>query len=145
MQIDYDTFYQNFMNTTSRCDYGRKGRNGQGRGGTDCKTTCKSKDLECYVIDNNGFIVVSEQRENTGKFFGEVDGTIFDGLIQHKIFRPIQIYDYQAICLEMADDGSAASIMLTPFKMIAWAFNWILGQIAWTIIRFEIHHFFPQV
>ena len=27
-----------------------------------------------------------------------------------------------------------------PFKMIAWAFNWILGQIAWTIIRFEIHH-----
>lgn len=24
--------------------------------------------------------------------------------------------------------------------MIAWTFNWILGQIAWTIIRFEIHH-----
>ena len=24
--------------------------------------------------------------------------------------------------------------------MIAWIFNWILGQIAWTIIRFEIHH-----
>ena len=78
----------------------------------DCKP-CSSPDIECYVIDNNGFIVVSEQRENTGKFFGEVDGTIFDGLIQHKIFRPIQIYDYQAICLEMADDGSAASLMLT--------------------------------
>ena len=60
--------------------------------------------------------MVSEQRENTGKFFGEVDGTIFDGLIQHKIFRPIQIYDYQAICLEMADDGSAASLMLTVRK-----------------------------
>ena len=27
-----------------------------------------------------------------------------------------------------------------PFKMVAWAFNWIIGQIAWTIIRFEIHH-----
>jgi hypothetical protein len=40
----------------------------------------------------------------------------------------------------MADDGSAASIMLTPFKMAAAVFNWILGQIAWTIIRFEIHH-----
>ena len=24
--------------------------------------------------------------------------------------------------------------------MVAWAFNWIIGQIAWTIIRFEIHH-----
>ena len=74
---------------------------------------CDSDELECYVIDNNGFIVISEQKENTGKFFGEVDGTIFDGLIQHKIFSPIQIYDYQAICLEMDDDGSAASMMLT--------------------------------
>ena len=101
-----------------QCDYGRKGRNGQGRGAPECAKTCKSKDLECYVIDNNGFIVVSEQRENTGKFFGEVDGTIFDGLIQHKIFRPIQIYDYQAICLEMADDGSAASMMLTVILII---------------------------
>ena len=27
-----------------------------------------------------------------------------------------------------------------PFKLVACAFNWILSQIAWTIIRFEIHH-----
>ena len=24
--------------------------------------------------------------------------------------------------------------------MVAFAFNWILSQIAWTVIRFEIHH-----
>ena len=68
------------------------------------------------MVDNNGFIVISEQRENTGKFFGEVDGTIFESLIQHEIFRPIQIYDYQAICLEMADDGSAASMLFTVIR-----------------------------
>ena len=85
-----------------------------GRGGSrDCTKTCNSTELECYVIDNNGFIVISEQKENTGKFFGEVDGTIFESLIQHDIYRPITIYDYQAICLEMADDGSPASTMLT--------------------------------
>ena len=78
-----------------------------------CTKTCNSTDLECYVIDNNGCIVISEQRENTGKFFGEVDGTIFESLIQHQIFQPIKIYDYQAICLEMADDGSAANFLLT--------------------------------
>ena len=93
--------------------FGGAGRNNRGRGPQMPAKNCESPDLECYVIDNNGFIVISEQKENTGKFFGEVDGTIFDGLIQHKIFSPIQIYDYQAICLEMADDGSAASIMLT--------------------------------
>ena len=83
-----------------------------------CTKTCNSTDLECYVIDNNGFIVISEQRENTGKFFGEVDGTIFESLIQHQIFKPIKIYDYQAICLEMMDDGSPASIMLTVTRII---------------------------
>ena len=31
-------------------------------------------------------------------------------------------------------------IFLQPFKLVAAAFNWILSQIAWTIIRFEVHH-----
>jgi len=77
---------------------------------------------------------------HTGKFFGEVDGTIFESLIHHEIFDPIKIYDYQAICLETEDDDGAANAILTPFKTMAWLFNYIIGQIAWTIIRLEIHH-----
>ena len=46
----------------------------------------------------------------------------------------------QAICLEREDDGSSANFLLSPFKMMAAMFNYILGQVAWTIIRFEIHH-----
>merc|ERR1712128_233692 len=37
-------------------------------------------------------------------------------------------------------DGSPANVLLTPFKLIAWVFNWMLGQMAMTIIRLEIHH-----
>jgi len=102
--------------------------------------TCSSDELECYVVDNNGFVMISETPIHTGKFFGEVDGTIFESLIHHEIFNPIKIYDYQAICLETQDDGDAASMLLTPFKWVSWMFNYILGQIAWTIIRMEIHH-----
>ena len=32
------------------------------------------------------------------------------------------------------------TLSFQPFKMVAWIFNWILSQIAWTVIRFEIHH-----
>ena len=53
---------------------------------------------------------------------------------EHKLFY------LQAICLEREDDGSSANFLLSPFKMMAAMFNYILGQIAWTIIRFEIHH-----
>jgi hypothetical protein len=121
MQIDYGKFRQMFFDQTK----GKCGTNG---------------DLACYVVDNNGFVIISDDPVHTGKFFGEVDGTILDSLIQHQIYKTIQIYDYQAICLEREDDGSSANFLLSPFKMMAAMFNYILGQIAWTIIRFEIHH-----
>ena len=44
--------------------------------------TCASEDLECYVVDNNGFVIISENRADTGKFFGEIDGTILESLVQ---------------------------------------------------------------
>ena len=102
--------------------------------------SCKNESIECYVLDNNGFVVISEDPNNIGKFFGEIDGTILNSLEQNHVFNKIKIYDYQAICLESADDGSPANILLTPFKLISWVFNWMLGQMAWTIIRLEIHH-----
>merc|ERR1712128_124787 len=134
VQIDYDKFAQNFMDVTT------------GSGGAGYKTqsgemlSCQNETIECYVLDNNGFVAISEDPSNIGKFFGEIDGTILKSLEQNHVFKKIKIYDYQAICLENADDGSPANVILTPFKLIAWMFNWILGQMAWTIIRFEIHH-----
>jgi len=121
MQIDYETFRNRFFNKT------------KGMCGTD-------SDLACYVIDNNGFVVIANEAVHTGKFFGEVDGSILESLIQHQIYKKIEVYDYQAICLEREDDGSSASLLLTPFKILKNLFNWILAQAAWTLIRFEIHH-----
>jgi len=134
VQIDYDKFAQNFMDVTT------------GSGGAGYKTqsgemlSCKNESIECYVLDNNGFVAISEDPSNIGKFFGEIDGTILKSLEQNHVFKKIKIYDYQAICLENADDGSPANVILTPFKLIAWMFNWMLGQMAMTIIRMEIHH-----
>ena len=44
--------------------------------------SCESESYECYVLDNNGFVVISEDPLNTGKFFGEIDGTILNSLVQ---------------------------------------------------------------
>merc|ERR1711962_473954 len=134
VHIDYDKFETNFMTVTT------------GPSGSGFKTnsgeflSCKNESIECYVLDNNGFVMISEDPLNTGKFFGEIDGTILKSLEQNHVFKKIKIYDYQAICLESADDGSPAEIILTPFKLMAWLFNWLIGNIAMTIIRLEIHH-----
>lgn len=55
--------------------------------GTNCKKNCASDALDCYILDNNGFIIISERHEHTGKFFGEIDGTIMDSLVQDRIYR----------------------------------------------------------
>ncbi|XP_071745547.1 voltage-dependent calcium channel subunit alpha-2/delta-3 isoform X8 [Lepeophtheirus salmonis] len=133
MQIDYATFRQMFFNETKKCV--------QTRGSQEpCTRTCASDNLECYVVDNNGFVMISEDPIHTGKFFGEVDGTIMESLIQHNIYKEIEIFDYQAICLETKKDGSDASMIFTPFKMIGWAFQALLSHFTWFIIRMEIHH-----
>ena len=119
MQIDYEIFRQMFFNETEKCVPGSR----------HCHRNCSSDDLECYVVDNNGFVLISEDKTHTGKFFGEVDGTILESLIQHSIFRPIKIYDYQAICLEPEEDGNSANFLLTPFKFVAWLFNAIVAQV----------------
>eukprot|EP00096_Caligus_rogercresseyi_P006770 TRINITY_DN2360_c0_g1_i7.p1 TRINITY_DN2360_c0_g1~~TRINITY_DN2360_c0_g1_i7.p1 ORF type:complete len:691 (+),score=187.76 TRINITY_DN2360_c0_g1_i7:226-2298(+) len=133
MQIDYAIFREMFFNETKKCV--------QTRGSQEpCTRTCASDSLECYVVDNNGFVMISEDPIHTGKFFGEVDGTIMESLIQHNIYKEIEIFDYQAICLETKKDGSDASFLSSPFKFLNWAFNAMLGNVAWFLIRMEIHH-----
>ncbi|KAJ4441057.1 hypothetical protein ANN_10907 [Periplaneta americana] len=61
--------------------------------------SCSSDEIECYILDNNGYIVASETSSDTGKFFGEVEGSVMNLLIKEKVFKKISIIDYQAICL----------------------------------------------
>ncbi|XP_023323136.1 voltage-dependent calcium channel subunit alpha-2/delta-3 isoform X8 [Eurytemora carolleeae] len=124
VQIDYEKFRDTFMLVANK----------------DNALSCNDNTIECYVLDNNGFVVISEDKLNTGKFFGEIDGTVLNSLVQNNVFKKIKVYDYQAICLESADDGSPASMMLTPFRLLSSLFNWIIGHIAFTIIRLELHH-----
>merc|ERR1719474_2234625 len=71
VQIDYEHFRDTFMNSTNK-----KG-----------SLSCSDNNIECYVLDNNGFVVISEDKLNTGKFFGEIDGTVLNSLVTNKVFR----------------------------------------------------------
>ncbi|ETE74036.1 Voltage-dependent calcium channel subunit alpha-2/delta-3, partial [Ophiophagus hannah] len=41
-----------------------------------CPMNCRDDKLNCYLIDNNGFILVSKISKQIGKFLGEVDGSV---------------------------------------------------------------------
>jgi len=66
--------------------------------------SCQNETINCFVLDNNGFVTISEDSGHVGKFFGQVDALLFETFLQHGIFEKIKIYDYQAVCFENVAD-----------------------------------------
>ncbi|XP_054735592.1 voltage-dependent calcium channel subunit alpha-2/delta-3 isoform X6 [Anastrepha obliqua] len=97
---------------------------------------CAVEDRECYVIDNNGFIIISPYRQETGKFFGEINGGIMFRLVEEKVFKRVIVYDYQAVCFESDGDMNASNSLLSPFFHLLRIFKWLLHTVLWYIVQF---------
>ncbi|XP_017878460.1 voltage-dependent calcium channel subunit alpha-2/delta-4 isoform X2 [Ceratina calcarata] len=118
LQFQHSTLASRFVNITSTCS------------GTSCKKSCASEALDCYILDNNGFVIISERHEHTGKFFGEIDGTIMDSLVQDKIYRNVTVINYQGTCSPQESHQSSASRTISESftRTIA-----VLGNFLWNM------------
>jgi hypothetical protein len=65
------------------------------------------------VLDNNGYIIVSESLKDTGKFFGEVQGDIMEIMVQEDLYKRIRLFDYQAVCFREDGIKNKAPFLLT--------------------------------
>ncbi|XP_031169234.1 voltage-dependent calcium channel subunit alpha-2/delta-4 isoform X5 [Sander lucioperca] len=112
---------------------------------TDCSDTdgvcplrCDSFDIACYVIDNNGFVIISKQRNDAGRFFGEVDGSVMTTLIRMGMFKRVSLFDYQAMCKMNSHSVSSARPLLSPFYGLASALKWFLSNFLLFLLEFNI-------
>ncbi|XP_050452759.1 voltage-dependent calcium channel subunit alpha-2/delta-3 isoform X1 [Cataglyphis hispanica] len=120
LQFQHSSLATHFVNITSTCT-----------GMTGCKKNCASEELDCYILDNNGFIIISERHEHTGKFFGEIDGTIMDSLVQDRIYRKVTVIDYQGTCNpQESHQSSAPRTLSNSIIKTAAAF----GNFLWTLV-----------
>lgn len=81
--------------------------------GGNCTKNCSSDDVECYVLDDNGYVVVSPRYKETGRFFGQVNGWLMQRLINDNIYEPVTIFDYQAICFEVVREPDSGTRILS--------------------------------
>ncbi|XP_072528942.1 voltage-dependent calcium channel subunit alpha-2/delta-4 isoform X2 [Salminus brasiliensis] len=104
-----------------------------------CPLSCtKSTELNCYIIDSNGFILISKDRNEVGRFFGEIDGSVMSQLLRMGMFKRISLYDYQAMCKVNPHSTSSARPLLSPFYNMMAALKWFMYNVLLFLLDFNI-------
>ncbi|CAB3369336.1 Hypothetical predicted protein [Cloeon dipterum] len=126
LQFKQTALTSHFINITSSC-----------QGYPNCKKTCASDELDCYVLDNNGFVILSESPEHSGKFFGQLDGTIMDSLVQDRIFKRVPLHDHQGACHDTRSTSTDAAPKLnSPTRHLTAVAQWAGAKALWMLTSF---------
>ncbi|XP_062402206.1 voltage-dependent calcium channel subunit alpha-2/delta-2a [Sardina pilchardus] len=120
---------------TSRPNYPSCGSNG-------CEMDCEanSEDLLCYLIDDGGFLVMSNQRDHwnkIGMFFSDVDSYLMHALYNNSFYYRKQSYDYQSVCAPVQNSNTGAAPRGVFVPTIADFLNlaWWTSAAAWSMLQ----------
>uniref|UniRef100_A0A4W5NRG2 Voltage-dependent calcium channel alpha-2/delta subunit conserved region domain-containing protein n=2 Tax=Hucho hucho TaxID=62062 RepID=A0A4W5NRG2_9TELE len=107
-----------------------------------CEMDCEanSEDLLCYLVDDGGFLIMSNQKDHwnkIGMFFSDVDPYLMHALYNNSFYNRKQSFDYQSVCdpVPSSNTGAAPRGVFVPtiadFVNLAWwssAAAWSLFQ-----------------
>lgn len=68
---------------------------------TNPDMNCSNQWIDCYLLDQNGYVVISEAHNDTGQFMGTQEGAIMESMVKQGLYNSFDIYDYQAWCYEV--------------------------------------------
>ncbi|XP_037109060.1 voltage-dependent calcium channel subunit alpha-2/delta-4-like [Syngnathus acus] len=104
-----------------------------------CPLNCESDDLRCLLVDNHGFILLSKERKEVGRFMGEVDGAVMATLIKMGMYKKVSLFDYQAMCKNSHQHASGAPRhLLSPFYNLAAIVRWIFSNALMFVLDFNL-------
>ncbi|XP_057347476.1 voltage-dependent calcium channel subunit alpha-2/delta-4 [Manis pentadactyla] len=95
------------------------------------------QDLDCFVIDNNGFVLVSERLQEVGRFLGEADGALLTQLLGMGVFSQVTMYDYQAMCKPPNHHHSAAWPLVNPISALLTTARWLANELLLLLLQWS--------
>jgi hypothetical protein len=131
--FNHKYFSERFFNATSRC------------GSKDCKIKCSDERTHCLLVDNNGYIVVSEDIKYTGKLLAEFDFNILEELVTNKVIIKKKIYDWQAICIDTYQVSGPASFLLTPLDLLRRTLFWLWAKVSMIAVDLYLNGFIESI
>ncbi|KAM3914780.1 voltage-dependent calcium channel subunit alpha-2/delta-2 isoform 5-T5 [Leptodactylus fuscus] len=109
---------------------------------SSCEMDCdiNSEDLLCVLIDDGGFLVMSNQQDHwsqVGKFFSEVDPNLMSALYNSSFFTRKESYDYQSLCAPKTESNKGAAPRGIFVPTIADVLNlaWLSSAAAWSLLQ----------
>ncbi|CAH0695393.1 unnamed protein product [Spodoptera exigua] len=118
-QFKHERLSEWFDNITSSCEHNK-----------EC-TTCQSDSWDCYLVDNNGWIIVSEDSTQTGQFFGRIRPDIMARLVEDEVYKAVHIVDYQAVCFREKKTTNPATMLFTPLENLRLVMAWFIATTVW--------------
>lgn len=116
-----------------------------------CEMDCEanSDDLLCYLIDDGGFLIMSNQKDHwykIGMFFSEVDPTLFYALYNNSFYRRKQSFDYQSVCdpVPSSNTGAAPRGVFVPTIADMLNVAWLTSAAAWSLLQQMLYGFAYQ-
>lgn len=107
-----------------------------------CEMDCEanSDDLLCYLVDDGGFLIMSNQKEDwnkVGMFFSEVDPYLMYALYNNSFFNRKQSFDYQSVCERVPNSEAGAGPRSVFVPTVADLVNiaWWSSAAAWSILQ----------
>lgn len=102
-QMTHTAFQGFFQNITYGCNGDKK-----------CTKHCGDDDVDCYLIDNHGYIVAAKEATKAGRFLGDVNGLVMNSLVEREIFDRVVVFDYQAVCFRYTfGESNEGSVLLS--------------------------------
>ncbi|XP_056292352.1 voltage-dependent calcium channel subunit alpha-2/delta-2a isoform X3 [Pseudoliparis swirei] len=141
VKLDLEAWTDKFKILASNHTDSRQGSNtcGPNKG---CEMDCEanSEDLLCYLVDDGGFLIMSNQKDDwnmVGMFFSDVDPYLMYALYNNSFYKSKRSFDYQSVCerIPNSEAGAAPRGVFVPtiadFVNVAWwtsAAAWSLFQ-----------------
>uniref|UniRef100_A0A8C6TE67 Calcium channel, voltage-dependent, alpha 2/delta subunit 2b n=1 Tax=Neogobius melanostomus TaxID=47308 RepID=A0A8C6TE67_9GOBI len=113
VKLDLEAWVDKFKILASNVSDGRQGTHKCGASRM-CEMDCEANtdDLLCYLIDDGGFLVMSNQRDHwkkMGLFFGDVDPYLMYALFNNSIYVRRQSFQYQSACEPISSSHTGAA------------------------------------
>ncbi|XP_067228867.1 voltage-dependent calcium channel subunit alpha-2/delta-2a isoform X1 [Chanodichthys erythropterus] len=116
-----------------------------------CEMDCEanSDDLLCYLIDDGGFLIMSNQKDHwnkIGMFFSDVDSNLFYALYNNSFYKRKQSYDYQSVCdpVPSSNTGAAPRGVFVPTIADVLNVAWWTSAAAWSLLQQMLYGFTYQ-